>query len=140
MTILALDHVQIAIPTGGAMPRGFLTEDGPRPELADKFGVVELAEADYPTRTRRNVEESDATLWFGDWHSRGARTTLDHARRVGKPFMIAMEGATRPSDVVGWIEKTGVRVLNVAGNRESKAPGIGARVERFLAEVFRRLT
>jgi len=32
-----------------------------------------------------------------------------------------------------------IRVLNVAGNRESKAMGIGARVERFLAEVFRQL-
>ena len=27
----------------------------------------------------------------------------------------------------------------MAGNRESKALGIGARVERFLAEVFRQL-
>jgi len=30
-------------------------------------------------------------------------------------------------------------VLNVAGNRESEAPSIGDRVERFLADVFRRL-
>jgi hypothetical protein len=29
-------------------------------------------------------------------------------------------------------------VLNVAGNRESAAPGIGARVEAFLGRVFRR--
>jgi hypothetical protein len=30
-------------------------------------------------------------------------------------------------------------VLNVAGNRESKAQGIGDRVERSLASVFRWL-
>ncbi|MBV8078038.1 MAG: hypothetical protein JO284_16645 [Planctomycetaceae bacterium] len=32
-----------------------------------------------------------------------------------------------------------IRILNVAGHRESKAPGIGARVERFLADGLRRL-
>jgi hypothetical protein len=37
------------------------------------------------------------------------------------------------------IEAEEVRVLNVAGSRESRAPGIGDRVERFLLEVFRRL-
>jgi hypothetical protein len=29
--------------------------------------------------------------------------------------------------------------LNVAGNRESKSPGIGLRVELFLERVFRQL-
>jgi hypothetical protein len=32
-----------------------------------------------------------------------------------------------------------VHVLLVAGNRESKSPGIGDRVERFLGAVFRQL-
>jgi hypothetical protein len=41
--------------------------------------------------------------------------------------------------VVYWIREKGVRVLNVAGNRESSAPGIGVRVERFLGAVFRQL-
>jgi hypothetical protein len=30
-----------------------------------------------------------------------------------------------------------IRALNVAGNRESKSPGIGQRVETFLARLFR---
>jgi len=41
--------------------------------------------------------------------------------------------------VVAWIVAHEIHVLNVAGNRESRAPGIGARVERFLADVFRQL-
>jgi hypothetical protein len=48
-------------------------------------------------------------------------------------------GGTRPSEVAGWLAERGVRVLNVAGNRESVARGIGARVERFMRDVFRRL-
>lgn len=129
----------VGLATGGAMPRGFLTEDGPRPDLAEMFGVVELASADYPTRTRRNVDDADAVLWLGDWHSPGARTTLDHCRLTRKPFFIIMPMTTRPSEVVAWLRTGGYRVLNVAGSRESRAPGIGARAERFLTTVFRQL-
>jgi hypothetical protein len=41
--------------------------------------------------------------------------------------------------LAGWLNAKGVRVLNVAGNRESRQRGIGARVERFLRDVSRRL-
>jgi hypothetical protein len=30
------------IPTGGSMPKGYLTEDGPRPEFAALYGAVEM--------------------------------------------------------------------------------------------------
>jgi len=30
-----------------------------------------------------------------------------------------------------------IHTLNIAGNRESKAPGIGVRAEAFLAGLFR---
>jgi hypothetical protein len=45
-----------AIPTGGWMPLGFLTEDGPRPEFAELHGAVEmptpkLCRADRPERS-----------------------------------------------------------------------------------------
>jgi hypothetical protein len=43
-------------------------------------------------------------------------------------------------DVVAWLRNhPQIQVLNVAGNRESKNPGIGERVERFLIAVFKRL-
>jgi hypothetical protein len=76
------------IPTGGAMPRGFLTEDGPRPDYAELYGAVELPTPSYPERTRRNVADGDGTLWFGDWHSPGGKATLDACRLRGKPFLI----------------------------------------------------
>jgi hypothetical protein len=76
------------IPTGGAMPRGFLTEDGPRPDYAELYGAVELPTPSYPERTRRNVADGDGTLWFGDWHSPGGKATLDACRLQGKPFLI----------------------------------------------------
>jgi hypothetical protein len=83
--------------------------------------------------------DSDGTLWFGDWMSPGGKTTLDACRLQGKPFLIVYHGATKPSQARDWIVEKGIRVLNVAGNRESKAPGIGDRVERFLGQMFRQL-
>jgi hypothetical protein len=56
-----------------------------------------------------------------------------------RPFLIVYNGVTRPSEVVAWLRENNVRVLNAAGSRESKARGIGRRVERFLTAVFRQL-
>jgi hypothetical protein len=39
--------------------------------------------------------------------------------------------------IATWNRARNIRVLNVAGNRESKSRGIGARAEAFLAVVFR---
>lgn len=121
------------------MPKGFLTEDGPRPEFAELYGPVELSTADYPTRTRRNVLDASATIWFGDPDSPGGRTTLRECDRLGLPALLVIEGLTRPSEVAAWIAAEEVRVLNVARNRESTSPGIGDRVERFMLAVFRKL-
>jgi hypothetical protein len=58
---------------------------------------------------------------------------------AGKPFKAVIPGSTRPRQVAVWIVDHDVWNLNVAGNRASRSPGIGARVERFLADVFRQL-
>jgi hypothetical protein len=132
------------IPTGGWTPLGWLVEsdDGRRniaaPQLAD-FGLAECPEPGYPSRTRANVRDSDATIWFGDFNPPGGIATLDACRAMNKPFVIVYQGITRPSQVSTWIREKGIGILNVAGNRESKAPGIGSRVERFLAVVFNLL-
>jgi hypothetical protein len=118
------------VPTGGWIPKGFLTEDGPRPEFRELYGAA---------RTRQNVRDSDATIWFGAVDSRGYKATHDAALVHSKPYFIVWPRTTRPSDLAAWLAKKRVRILNVAGNRESVSPGIGARVEAFLAEVFKRL-
>jgi Circularly permutated YpsA SLOG family len=132
------------ITTGGWALRGWLTEseDGrhnvPAPWLAE-FGLVDCPEPGYPARTRANVLASDGTLFFGDWTTQGGAATLDACRLSRKPFLIVFRGTTRPSQVVAWLREQNVRLLHVAGNRESKDPGIGARVESFVGRVFRLL-
>jgi hypothetical protein len=129
----------LGIATGGWMPIGLLTEAVPRPEFAEMFGAVELPGGGYPERIRANARDSDATVWFGDPASPGGRTTLRACAGFGKPVYLVIEGQTQPAEVVAWIEAEKVRVLNVAGNRESTEPDIGERTERFLVAAFRQL-
>ena len=67
------------ITTGGAMPKGFLTEDGPRPDYAELYGAVELPPASYPERTRRNVADAMRRCGSGIGCRRG-QTTFDACR------------------------------------------------------------
>jgi Circularly permutated YpsA SLOG family len=129
------------IPTGGAMPRGFLTEAGPRPEFATQYGAHELESPEYPTRTLANVRATDATVWFGSPESSGGVCTLSACRAFRKPYLvIGLEpDKTLPSQVAGWLAANNVRILNVAGNRKSRQPGLGARVEVFLGRVIRAM-
>ncbi len=96
---------------------GWATEDGPAPWLAD-FGLVECAELGYPPRTIANVRDSAGTLWIGDASSPGGRLPIGTARELGRPVPVVEAGTTTPADVQRWIVEAGVRVLNVAGNRE----------------------
>jgi hypothetical protein len=146
------------IATGGWMVDGFMTEDGHRPALADLYGAVLLPGVDhlstvramYRRRAEANVRDSDATICFDAARSSASANAHDDALKHGKPFRCVMldrgpaglgisPAAHTPRNIAQWIDEKGVRVLNVCGNRESKAPGIGAWVERYLAEVFRLL-
>lgn len=116
------------IPTGGAMPRGFLTEEAPRPEYAETYGAVELATASYPARTERNVRDSDATIRFGTTDSPEAEVTFEACLKIGKSSLRVEEDVTLPSHVVTWLRNHNVLIRDVA----SEAPDLGGLMERFL--------
>lgn len=130
---------RLGIPIGGLVPRGWRTERGAMPELG-RLGFSESDSADYRDRTRRNVEHSDATLVFAvDADSDGSRLTLGHARAIGRPCLCLDPFApTAAATLRHWLADVRPRVLNVAGNRESRAPGIRRQVERLLCAVLAR--
>jgi hypothetical protein len=132
---------QLGFRTGGWMPRGFLTEAGPRPEFSEMYGAVETESAEYQHRTEANAREANCTLWFGDPNSRGGRATLKAVERFGTGVCRITPGdGCRPSVTADYLWRNSwIKVLNIAGNRESHSPGIGVRVERYLLAVFRRL-
>ncbi len=80
-----------------------------------------------------------AVVWFGSVDMPGGKSTLNAIWGMGRLNMLVILGkGVRPSDVAAWLAPGKFKTLNVAGNRESKARGNGARVERFMAEMFRR--
>ena len=129
---------RLGIATGGLVPRGWKTELGAKPAL-ERFGFTESSSTDYAVRTRQNVERSDATLIFAtNPDSDGTRLTVDHAKKTGKPFLVVDPFAPGAVEVViPWLHETQPVVLNVAGNRESKAPGIAAQAGKVLYAALR---
>lgn len=117
--------------TGGTVPRGYRTSIGPDLTLKE-FGVVEHSSSRYPPRTIKNVYDGDATVWFGDEETPGGRLTIGSAVRMSKPLLInPTAGHLR-----AWIMDNNIRVLNVAGDRETNSPGIQAQVEEILLQAL----
>jgi len=128
--------------TGGCMPRGFLAHDGQHPEFAELYGIHESTSPEYPPRTEANIRAADATIRFATrFDTRGERLTEQLIQRHRKRSLSVdlAKDWVGPQDVVEWLVEFKVRVLNVAGNSEKASPGIEARVEAFLLEVFSRL-
>lgn len=128
----------LGIATGGTMPYGFLTEEGVREDLAERFGLVECQEPGYGARTDLNVRDSDGTIRFAkNFGSPGERRTLNAIQSLGKPYIDVDVKRPRPHrDVSDWFIRNCIRVLNVAGNRESTAAGIGAFTKEYLTVVL----
>lgn len=128
------------IPTGGQVPRGFMTEDGPRPEFADLYKMTEAPLGQQSTCTEQNVRDSDATLWFGETTTPSAQETVSACLALARPCLPVYPSASfSPAHVATWLTDNQVRRLNIAGNPESESPGIGVWVEQFLGQVLRQL-
>ena len=129
----------LGIPYGGWCPAGGLAEDRPEPPglLADYPDLRATSETDPAVRTERNVHDSDATLVVlprGDWRSPGTALTITCCRRLERSHLVAT--VDQVGAVAGWLRETGGAVLNVAGPRESQAPGIYDATARLLLEVL----
>jgi len=127
---------EAGIPTGGTAPAGWLTEEGPKRKLLKSFGLVECVEPGYPARTRINVLQSDGTLIVGNHESGGTALTCDIAKSARKAvFLLPLLDAVVDGEIARfrkWIDEENIRILNVAGNRESNSPGISEFTRRFL--------
>jgi hypothetical protein len=127
--------------TGGWMPKGFLTLEGPRPDLAKRFGLQEHTSAKYPPRTRRNVQLSDATIRFArHFHTPGEQVTLKFLLQYSKPYLdVDVDSPLAVAEVAEWLQSKRVRILNVAGNTERNVPGIEVFVVKYLGGVIQSL-
>jgi hypothetical protein len=132
----ALDvALEFGIPCGGWCPKGRRAEDGVIP---DRYPLTPTASPDYPSRTRRNVEDADGTLVLTrGFPAGGTALTIELANRLDKPHLVIdLSARPRAAAVRRWIQQHEVQLLNVAGPRESENPGIHAQAARFLRKVL----
>ena len=140
------------VPHGGWCPKGRKAEDG---RIPAKYTLREMQSADYLARTEANVVDSDATVVFTEKRATGGSLrTLEFCRKHGRPWHEVTLASTRREkavkDIAAWLagdpafndyEDYETRppepcILNVAGSRESKSPGIADAVEAIIVDVL----
>jgi hypothetical protein len=134
----ALDvALELHLPCGGWCPRGRRAEDG---RLDARYPLTETPSAAYPQRTEWNVRDSDGTLILAVGPLRGGTAlTRKLALRIGRPFLVIdLARLPVPHALRDWAADNTVRVLNVAGPRESDSPGIYGAAVGFLRQALRR--
>ena len=120
---------------GGWCPQGRPAENGLIPK---KYLLQELPGGGYRQRTKQNVIDSDGTLIlnYGELDG-GSLETLRFAEKLNKPYLVVqLENgiSEKKTDAVrNWLQKTPINVLNIAGPRESKRPGIYRLAYELLA-------
>ena len=134
----ALDvALELGLPCGGWCPKGRRAEDGTLPA---RYPLNEAPSEEYAQRTTWNVRDSDATLILTRGKPTGGTAqTVEETLRLEKPcFVVDLATPSLPSGVLDWIATHRIRILNVAGPRESKCPGIYEAAARFLREALSR--
>jgi hypothetical protein len=141
----ALDAaVGLGIPYGGWCPRGGWAEDliAP-PGLLARYPELRPTPGGEPEqRTRWNVRDSDATLILALGRApepgSGTALTLVTAEELGRALAVvdldAADAREQASALLGALPPAGA--LNVAGPRESGAPGIYERARALLSELL----
>jgi hypothetical protein len=126
---------QLGIEVGGWCPRGRWAEDGPIPA---RYPLWETPSAEPAERTEWNLRDSDATLILHQGVLMGGTAltvSLAHARE--RPIrLVDLSEDARQGPIRDWLQEQGIEVLNIAGPRESEAPGIGIIAAAWLRDLF----
>ena len=149
--------VDLGLAYGGWAPHGWIAERRPDPSSGLENGRVpsryrkmmrEYADCgshaqNYRERTKANIRDSHATLILvnGLPLTGGTLLTRNVAAAIMRPHcVIDMALARAKEDALKWLRQflglSSEFVLNIAGSRESKSPGIQARTREFLKDVF----
>ena len=131
----ALDvALEMGLTCGGWCPKGRRAEDGSIPA---KYPLRESPTTNYAERTALNVKDSQGTLILTRGSLRGGTAlTKTFAERYHRPCLVVDLRDATTQLIQGWLVENSVRVLNVAGPRESSQPGIACQAAAFLRSLF----
>ncbi len=123
--------VYLEIVHGGWCPLGRRAEDGTIPEF---YNLQETDSPNYAVRTLQNILESDGTLVLTrGMISGGTALTINLANRNRRPLLVLNLAEEHDYAALRqWLMQHQIRILNVAGPRESSEPNITAEAEQFL--------
>lgn len=118
---------------GGWCPKGRRSEDGAIPP---QYLLSETPLANYLQRTEWNVRDSDATVIFTltDKLDGGSKRTAQFADKLHRPCLHFRPGV-HEKYLTQFLVRHKVTTLNIAGKRESSAPGI----YRFVVDTLDRV-
>lgn len=120
----ALDFaIQHTIPHSGWCPRNRWAEDGQIPAI---YNLTETLEDNPEFRTLKNVISSDASLIiFKGVKDEGSLKTIEFCKQQHKLFFeFDFSKKVDKKEFNDWLSLNQIRILNIAGPRESNSPGI----------------
>ena len=129
----------LQIPHGGCCPAGRLAEDGFIPL---RYNMTELFSKNYALRTEQNVVDADLTLIFTyGTPTYGSLLTVSMARKHSKLYLcidLNNDDSCIIPELLQFLQIhiQPLSVVNIAGSRESSAPGIQKRVFYILTTVL----
>jgi hypothetical protein len=136
----ALDAALVAgFDCGGWAPGDRSAEDGIIPE---RYPLILLPEGGYRQRTRLNVADSDGTaILYNELLTGGTRLTRNLCALLNRPYILidvreTPDPGTAAAAVSRFIERSRIKVLNVAGPRLSGWPAGYAFSLSVVAEVI----
>jgi hypothetical protein len=131
--------IELGIEHGGWCPKGRKAEDGTIPE---RYRLVETRGSDYKKRTELNVKDADVTVIFtADGNvTGGSRLTASFCRQHGRPCLVLNAFAPVAETVAelrSFFNENKPKVVNIAGNRATKAFGIDKAVKNAIVSTFK---
>ena len=127
-----------------------MTEKGSDPSLK-QFRLIESNLSSYAERTKKNVDDSDATIAFLLQPGNGTQKTIGYAHsKLWQSETTSLDTGYKPVLVLTSLEKSNielikqflernkVRIVNIAGHRETTAPvtNFTEKVREFLQVAF----
>ena len=122
----ALDvALDVGVECGGWCPAGRLDESG---KIPDRYPLKELPGGGFAERTLENVRDADGTvvIYHGEVRG-GTQQTVRYCVELRRPHQLIDASTVLYADaaqvIADFVRKNNIRILNVAGPRQSEWPG-----------------
>ena len=128
-------------PSGGSCPVGRMAEDGP---IDSRYLLNEIG-GGYRARTKQNVEDSAGTaIFYSCYLSGGTEQTVAFCIKAGKPYKLIdidlVSTDVAANKVLLFLSDHKIKILNVAGPRQSGCPAIYDFVKKTIKVVISKST